>query len=154
MTKLTQEDLEKLKRAKAEFGAIEDVFVNRIDEVMCLMQKFFNGEEPKGSWWFSDAPEGSVGNLPVSELCYLDGEICFECNFKWKYHMGVPTSFIFMTDDEIIASLKAEQEAEQKKILKDKAAEEARLKRKEKLKEVKKQVLAKLTKEEREALNA
>ena len=68
--------------------------------------------------------------------------------------MGVPTSFIFMTDDEIIASLKAEQEAEQKKILKDKAAEEARLKRKEKLKEVKKQVLAKLTKEEREALNA
>lgn len=142
---LTKEKMEVYRSAESIFNREKQVILDEIDRVFSVIAKFFGGKVEY--WWFDGAAEGQVGEI---DMCG-DGSISF-CEVRGKikgnmedYLNPLPGEFLYMTNEEIIASLQKDKEEEDARKIKKKS------KQKEVL-QIRKDALAKLNKEERRAL--
>jgi len=139
MTKLTQAMVDEYLTTDSisVCKTIENVIIKRIDEVL----RFIFGKKLE-CWYFHDAPEGSVGELDkhcLKKSYWID----FCSSFKGGYPKGVlgyyaesvPYDFLFMSNEDILKSIKEdEEEEEKKKMLVKKKEDEKKLKTNEKIK--------------------
>lgn len=142
---LSKEKLEVYHSAESIYQREKKVILDEIDRVFAVIGKFFGGKVEY--WWFAGADEGEVGEIDM----YDDGSISFyEVHGKFKGNMEdylnpLPGEFLFMTDEEIKASLQKDKDEEE--------AKQAKAKEKKKnISRVREEALSKLNKAERKAL--
>jgi hypothetical protein len=142
-----------------ETRQLENQIYNRITEVLNVISLCFR-KKPLNGWWFPYAREGCCGDLIPEHRTDLPDFIQFETNdghdFDPRYSKGnfydheFPLEFLFMEDNDIRTKILNEiqlgKEEKENKKLKD-------IKSKQEKEKKKREILNKLTKEERKILS-
>lgn len=153
--KLTEQDVQVHEKALNVFAEIEKKFNDRIEDVIRLVHKCFGVKFR--NYYYEDAQEGKLGTLSPYYLYDRDQWfwLVYEDNADEmsldavSYDCEIPTAFLFMDDEEIVAQIKSEIEKD--KIDKEKKKAKGEAKRKEKA-ELVKSAVKKLTSAERKTL--
>lgn len=153
---LTEKDIQDYKEAKGAADKAAGKINKRIEEVVRLIFKAC-GKKYSQFWWYPNASEGQAGSIGPEELSsdYISlefddwGKLSSFDTYCFDYRQGVPTQFLFMDDEAIIAQIKEEIEETEKRKKKRK---ETTLARKAEKAVLAKAAKEKLTKEERKAL--
>lgn len=155
--KYTEKDIKNYLTAQAAFNTETQKFDNRVEHVLKVIAKVFSAKLEY--WYFHNAEEGERGTCRDYVLTSTDKwtEVDYILESKpkilstgaWDYADGFPRMFLFMTDKEIEDFIKKEIKDEEKKAADKKAKTAQSKKKKEAAKEA---ALAKLSKDDREAL--
>lgn len=148
---LTQEDINRYKKAKNDFDTLSGQIDDRVDEIIKLIRKCF-GVTTRFSWWFEGAEEGEAGIIkmyPHGIDFNIDPYSDKMQTWDADYANWIPLEFLTMTDEQIESEIKKDIKETKER---EQAAKEKKIKAKTEREKKKKEVLNKLTKEEKKIL--
>lgn len=152
---LVEDDLKRYRAAQSDLFRAEKMITDKIDDVFWAILAAFEYTDDF-NWWFNNAREGAIGEPCIEEDRVMDYSLELKKSSSlrpetsnWSYTESFPLEYLFMSRQDIIASVRNEMAADQIKEAERKALAQ---KRNAKSDKVKAAALNKLSAEEKRVL--